>query len=195
MDMQTFVREEEVIKMNAELALNNDFTLSYIKNLPEHTRAELIDGRIFYFAAPSINHQRLVGDLYFKIRNHIEFMSGECKVYVSPVAVILSEDEQNYLEPDVIVVCDPAKLKEDGCHGAPDLVIEVTSKSTQKRDYGLKMAKYRSSGVKEYWVVDAQRQVIMVYWFENETLNELHGLHEEIESHLFPGLKIQLTTT
>jgi len=195
MDVQAFVGEDEVIKMNAELASKTDFTVAYIENLPEHVRAELIDGQIFYMAAPKLVHQALIGDLYFQIRAHIESQAGDCKIYVSPVSVRLTEDDRNYLEPDIIVVCDSTKLEEDGCHGAPDLVIEIASKSTQKRDYGLKMAKYRSAGVKEYWIIDPQRQVIMAYWFENETLNELHGIQDEIEFHLFPGLKIKLKTT
>lgn len=192
MDVKTLVGEDEVIKMNAEMASKNDFTLTYIENLPENIRAELIDGQIFYLAAPQLIHQELIGDLYFQIRSYIEAQAGNCKIYVAPVSVRLSEDDKNYLEPDIIVICDSTKLKEDGCHGAPDLIIEVASKSTQKRDYGLKMAKYRSAGVKEYWVIDPQRQTIMVYWFENETMNELHGIHDEVEFHLFPGLKVTL---
>ena len=82
-------------------------------------------------------------------------------------------------------------MKEDGCHGAPDLVIEIVSKSTSKRDYGLKMLKYRTAGVKEYWIVDPIRETVMVNWFEDETKNMLYGFHDEIEFYLFPGLKVK----
>ena len=69
----------------------------------------------------------------------------------------------NYLEPDILVVCDENKLSEDGCHGAPDLIVEVASQSTKKRDYGIKLLKYRTAGVKEYWIVDPMRETVMVY--------------------------------
>ena len=61
MDIQAFIGEEEVIKMNAEVALRRDFTVDDIENLPEGVRAELIDGQIFYMAAPKVVHQRVSG--------------------------------------------------------------------------------------------------------------------------------------
>jgi len=96
------------------------------------------------------------------------------------------------LEPDIIVVCDSDKIQSDGCHGAPDLVIEIVSDSTRKRDYGIKVLKYRTAGVKEYWVVDPVKETVMVWWFEDEAKNFLYGMRDEIEFHLFPGLKVQL---
>ena len=193
MEMQAFVGEEKVMKMNAELAMRRDFTVEDIDNLPEGVRAELIDGQIFYFAAPKVIHQDLIGDLYFVIRNYIQSNKGKCKVNFAPVAVKLVEDGKNYLEPDLIVVCDQDKVRGDGCYGAPDMVVEVVSKSTSRRDYGIKMLKYRTAGVKEYWIVDPIRETVMVYWFEDETKNALYGWKEEIESRLFPGLKVTLT--
>ena len=192
MDMQAFVREEEVMKMNAELAWKRDFTLEDIEKLPEGVRAELIDGQIFYFAAPTTVHQRLVMKISNILYNHIKDAHGECEVLSSPIAVKLAEDGKNYLEPDIIVVCDDEKMKPDGCHGAPDLVIEIVSPSTRKRDYGLKVLQYRTAGVKEYWIVDPMKQMVMVYWFENEEENCLYGMQDEIEFHMFPGLKVRL---
>lgn len=192
MEMQAFVGEEEVMKMNMELAKRRDFTVEDIENLPEGVRAELIDGQMFYFAAPKLIHQRLSGKLYRKIADYIEKNSGKCEAFYAPVGVRLVEDGKNHLEPDIIVVCDANKLTDDGCHGAPDLVIEVVSKSTKKRDYGIKMLKYRTAGVKEYWIVDPIKEIVFVYWFEDETKNEIYSLSDEIEFHLFPGLKVRL---
>ena len=192
MDIQAFVGEEEVIKMNAEVALRRDFTVDDIENLPEGVRAELIDGQIFYMAAPKVIHQRLSGKLYRELCQYIEEHDGTCEVFFAPLGIKLAEDGKNHLEPDVIVVCDEKKIREDGCYGAPDLVIEIISQSTRKRDYGIKLLKYRTEGVKEYWIVDPDRHVVMVYWFENEAMNELHGINEEIEFHMFPGLKVRL---
>ena len=193
MEMQAFVGEEKIMKMNAELAMRRDFTVEDIENLPEGVRAELIDGQIFYFAAPKLVHQSIIGDLYFKIRSYIENNSGRCSVFDSPVSVRLVEDGKNHLEPDIIVICNSDLLELDGCHGAPDWVIEVISKSTKARDYGIKMVKYREAGVKEYWIVDPEREIVLVYWFEDEKLNTIYGFCDEIESRLFPGLKVTLT--
>ena len=86
------------------------------------------------------------------------------------------------------------KMKEDGCHGAPDLVIEIASKSTSRRDYGIKMLKYRTAGVKEYWIVDPVKETVMVFWFEDEEQNYLYSIRDEIEFHIFPDLIVKLET-
>lgn len=190
--MQAFVGEDEIMKMNAELAVRRDFTVEDIENLSEGVRAELIDGQIFYFASPKTVHQRLLRNLSHKIHSHILENDGKCEMFFAPMAVKLVEDHKNYLEPDIIVVCEPDKIQADGCHGAPDLVIEIVSKSTRKRDYGIKVLKYRTAGVKEYWVVDPVKETVMVWWFEDESKNCLYGMRDEIEFHLFPGFKVQL---
>ena len=189
---RTFVGEEEVMKMNAELAERKDFTVEDIENLPEGVRAELIDGQIFYFASPMTIHQRLLRDLSMELITYVKEHKGKCEVLFAPFGVRLVEDGKNHLEPDIVVMCDPEIIKEDGCHGAPDLVIEIVSKSTSKRDYGIKMLKYRTAGVKEYWIVDPIRETVLVSWFQDETQNELYSLHDEIEFHMFPGLRVQL---
>lgn len=190
--MGAFGGEEDIIKMNMELAEKRDFTVKDVENLPQDIRAELIDGQIFYFAAPALTHQRILGDLYMKIRTYIEGQNGPCEVFMAPVSVCLADERKNYLEPDIIVVCDPDRLQEDGCHGAPDFIIEITSKSTEKRDYGMKMLKYRTAGVKEYWVVDPFRETVMAYWFEDETQNCLYGFREEVKCRLFPGFGVRV---
>lgn len=192
MEMRAFVGEDEVIRMNAELALRRDFTVEDIEKLPEDVRAELIDGQIFYFATPKLTHQRLCRELAVELIRHIDTNHGKCEVLFAPVTVRLAEDSKNHLEPDVIVVCDPDKLDENGCHGAPDLVIEVISQSTKKRDYGIKMLKYRTYGVKEYWIVDPDAETVMVYWFEDESQNCQYRWDEEVAFHLFPELVVRL---
>lgn len=78
----------------------------------------------------------------------------------------------NYLEPDICVICDPSKLDETGCHGAPDWVIEIVSPSSKARDYFKKLFKYRSAGVREYWIVDPAKKAVNVYQLEHETGGE-----------------------
>lgn len=115
-------------------------------NLPEGQRAELIDGRMYMMAPPNTRHQRLVGNLYAAIHNHIKAKGGSCEVFPAPFAVFLNEDDRNYVEPDISVICDKDKLDDRGCNGAPDWIIEVTSPSNPQHDYGIKLFKYRTAG-------------------------------------------------
>ena len=127
-----------------ETAKLRDFTVDDIMALPEGERAELINGVLYDMATPTTEHQGIVNAIVTEITNYIRKNGGKCKVFPAPFAVFLNDDDRNYLEPDVTVVCDPEKLDEAGCHGAPDLVVEVTSPSTKKRDYGIKLFKYRN---------------------------------------------------
>ena len=113
------------------LLKENIYTIKDIYSLPEGERAELIDGRLYRMAPPSTRHQVITGEMYATVREYIKKNNGLCKPYISPFAVFLSEDEQNYLEPDLSVICDPNKVDEKGCHGAPDWIIEVVSPATQ----------------------------------------------------------------
>lgn len=189
---KTVVGEDEVIKRNMALAQKNDYTAEYLEMLPEDERAEVINGRLFYFAAPKILHQRLVIRLAAKWFQYIEEHHGACEVLTAPVAVRLDADDKTLLEPDMVLVCDPEKVREDAVWGAPDLVIEIVSKSTRRRDYGLKTLKYRTAGVKEYWIVDPEKELVMVYWFEDESQNDCYGFDEEISFHLFPEMHVKI---
>ena len=144
------------------------YTIRDIEALPEGKRAELIDGRMYEMASPSRVHQRLLGELYRLIANYIEERDGSCEVYLAPFAVYINNDEYNYVEPDVLVICDEEKLDEKGCLGAPDWIIEITSPSSVKMDYERKTALYRESGVREYWIVDPDQKTVTVYDFEND---------------------------
>ena len=192
MCMHPLVGEEEVMRMNEEAARERTYTAADAAHMPEDIRAEVIDGQLFYFAAPTIRHQDLLGELYLQIRLYIREKGGSCKVFPAPTALRFINDDKTYLEPDLIVVCDKEKLGEDACYGAPDLVVEIASPSTRKRDYGLKLHKYREAGVREYWILDPQKGTVMVYWFEDETENCLYSLQEPVSSHALPGLVVQL---
>ena len=169
------------------------YTTDDIYTLPEGKRAELIDGQIFDMAPPSTTHQIITGELYAAIRNYIRKNDGSCKPYISPFAVFLNEDNQNYLEPDVSVVCSPDKIDEKGCHGAPDWLIEVVSPATQSRDYGIKLFKYRTAGVREYWIVNPMKKIVNVYDFENEIGTGLYSFDDDIPVSIYPGFSIKIS--
>ena len=145
------------------LAEEKIYTIDDIYLLPDGERAELIDGRIYFMDPPKIVHQKLAGELFFQLRSHIEERRGECQVLFSPVGVKLECDDKTLLEPDVIVVCDREKLHEDACYGAPDLVIEILSPSTQRHDRIIKFNLYQQAGVREYWIVDPRNKEVQSF--------------------------------
>ena len=139
--------------MSEAFAHANIYTEKDYYNLPENVRAELIDGQIYYMAAPSRVHQEILGFLFKKIANYIDSKEGSCKVYPSPFAVkLFSEDDKNVVEPDISVICAPNKLTDRGCTGAPDWIVEIASPSNSSHDYIRKLNLYADAGVREYWI-------------------------------------------
>ena len=139
------------------------YNVSDIFALPEGQRGELIDGDLYMMAPPRSRHQRILSKFDTRINNYIEKKGGKCEVYPAPFGVFLEEDDQNYVEPDISVICDPDKIKEDGCHGAPDWIIEIVSPASRKMDCFIKLESYRKAGVREYWIVDPETSKVRVY--------------------------------
>lgn len=166
-------------------------TIKDIYALPDGERAELIDGKIFYMTPPSRTHQKISWKLHQTIANYIDSKDGKCEVYAAPFAVFLNKDEINYIEPDISVICDLSKLDDKGCHGAPDWVIEIVSPSTKPRDYMTKLFKYRTAGVREYWIVDPDKQMIMVYGFEQDIV-EQYSFGEDVPAGIYAGFTIKV---
>ena len=154
------------------------------------SRAELIDGQIYYMAPPSRKHQDILSFLHLAIGNHIANNSGECKVYPAPFAVFLFADDTKYLEPDISVVCDKNKLNDHGCSGAPDWVIEIVSPSSRPMDYYTKLSLYRSAGVREYWIVDPMKQTILVYDMEHDSAPAIYSFADNIKVNIYDDLWI-----
>lgn len=148
------------------------YTIEDIYALPDGKRAELIDGQIYDMAPPNRRHQRLSWKLHQAIANYIDIKEGECEVYAAPFAVFLNEDDINYVEPDISVICDQSKLTDKGCNGAPDWIIEIVSPGSKRMDYLIKLFKYRNAGVKEYWIVDSEKNRITAYNFVHDTIEE-----------------------
>ena len=86
------------------------YTIDDIYALPDGKRAELIDGKIYYMAPPNTKHQTLVMDLSYQIKDYINRNHGECSVFPAPFAVFLNENDKNYVEPDISVICDKNKI-------------------------------------------------------------------------------------
>ena len=163
------------------------FTLEDYYALPDDRRAELIDGTFYDMAAPNRKHQDLLGELFVQFRTCIKKNSAACKVYFAPFDVQLDCDNYTMVQPDLVVICDPDKLVPKGCFGAPDLVLEILSPSSRKLDFFLKLQKYRHAGVREYWIIDPQKETVMVYSFDREPYLELFGRNDAIPVGISDG--------
>jgi len=130
---------------------------------------ELIKGKVFRSAAaaPRRKHQEVAGKLHSQFLTHLT--GKQCKVFIAPFDVRLpihskkNEDIFTVIQPDVCVVCDRSKLDEAGCIGAPDLIVEVLSPGTNKKDLKNKYEVYEESGVWEYWIIHPVEETVLVY--------------------------------
>ena len=132
---------------------------------------------------------------YLTIANYIRAKGSACEVWLSPFGVFLNADDSIYVEPDLIVVCEPDKVEERGCVGAPDWVVEVESPSSRKLDGVLKLRKYREAGVREYWIVHPDKRMIQIYYFGEDEDVALYSFDDEISSGIVDGLTIRLADT
>ena len=172
--------------------LKNHYTSEDYWNLPEGKRAELIDGKFYDMAPPSRIHQEISGQIYKTITNYIDAHRGSCKVYAAPFAVNLDANDKDWVEPDISVICDPNKLTDRGCSGAPDLIFEIVSPSSRRLDYGIKNGIYSQSGVREYWIVDPAKERVTVYHYEDDVAPVIYAFSQDIPVGIYPGLTIKI---
>ena len=161
-------------------------------NLPEGERAELIDGQLYALASPSRIHQEIIIELTYHFQHYIKSIKGNCKIYAAPFAVNLNANDQTFVEPDISVICDPDKLSDRGCEGAPDLVIEVVSPSSRRMDYIRKMALYADAGVREYWIVDPATEQTTLYRFEETDAPAIIPFNQDIPVGIYKNLQINI---
>jgi len=169
-----------------------NYTIEDIYSLPDGKRAELIDGELYLMATPGRIHQKLVMMLSNSIFDYIQSKDGDCEVYPAPFAVFLNADDKIYLEPDISVICDKAKLIDEGCKGAPDWVIEIVSASSRTRDYYTKLMRYGWGGVREYWIVDHDKNHIIVYNFEKDIVDE-YSFSDKIKVGIYEDFEIDFS--
>lgn len=186
-DRDMYIREEAEYSGHRQ----GSYTVEDYYALPEEQRAELIDGYFYDMSSPNMMHQEIVEDIVFQIRNYIEDRHGKCKVYFAPLDVRLNKDNRTIVQPDIIILCDESKRRKWGIMGAPDFVLEVVSPSTKNKDYALKAGKYMEAGVREYWVVDPYKKIVVVFDFEHEEKTTVLGMEQLIPVGIYHGdLKI-----
>jgi len=183
---------EKMVVMEAAAAYEvkrkpGSYTTEDYWNLPDDQRVELIDGYFYDMAAPTTYHQLIAAEVHRQIANHIIECGGSCTPFISPVDVQLDGDDKTMIQPDVVIVCDPAKIVRRNIIGAPDFVLEVVSPGTKRRDYIVKLAKYESAKVREYWIVDPYTKKVLVYFLEGEGEVAIYPIDAEIPVRIFGG--------
>ncbi len=161
---------------------------------------ELIKGKIFKkaAAAPKRIHQKVAGELFIRLGN---FLKGEkCEVYIAPFDVrfpVKSQEDRkihDVVQPDICVICDPEKLDDRGCIGAPDLIVEILSPGNSKTELKHKFELYESQGVREYWIVSPEAQYLLIYTLTDGKYvpSRLLTSGDVVESAVLEGFRLDL---
>jgi len=161
---------------------------------------ELIKGKLFILSpAPASRHQSILSGLAAQILPH--FIKTPCKSFLAPFDVRLIKEKKEdkdivtVVQPDICVICDASKIDERGCLGSPDWIIEILSPATAKKDYNEKFNLYEENGVREYWVVNPDANVVDQYVLDESGKyyqKELYKRTQIIQPHIFPELDIDL---
>lgn len=170
-----------------------EYTIEDYYHMPEDRRVELVDGVIYDMSAPTPLHQMIAGLVYARILAYIEKQNGDCIPFIAPADVQLDCDTKTMVQPDVFILCNKDKLKRFGICGAPDFVLEILSAATRKKDMTVKLTKYMEAGVGEYWVIDPEKRLLIVYIGEEEGIPRLYPLQGDVGMNLYDGkLRIDL---
>jgi len=183
-----------------QLDFNNRYTYTDYLTWQFKERVELLWGKIIKLsAAPSTQHQKVLGEFHLAIRNAIG--KNKCQVFIAPFDVrlpireVAGDEVENVVQPDLSIVCDAHKVDEKGCLGAPDLIVEVLSPSSSSRDSKAKLKLYEQACVPEYWVVDPHDGLVYVYVLDSNDQYKAHypvTVEDTLESTCIPGLSIQM---
>jgi Uma2 family endonuclease len=181
------------------LDLNKTYNYAQYLTWRFQERIELIKGKIFKMSpAPARRHQQVSFELSRQIGNYLH--KKKCKVYSAPFDVRFPKgegDEQTFtvVQPDICVICDPAKLDDRGCVGAPDLIIEILSQASAERDSKIKFQLYQEQGVEEYWMVYPGENMVDVFKLDKKGKYQFDGKYvqnDQIKVGIFDDLLINL---
>jgi len=183
--------------MAKAVAIEEKFTYANYKawELKPGERFEIIYGIAYAMSAPNSIHQEILMELSSQF--HMYLRGKPCRAYPAPydVRLFYQEDESDdtVVQPDIIVVCDEKKRGNEGCLGAPDLVVEILSPSNTAIEMERKFKLYQKAGVREYWIVDPENKGLTVHIFqENVILSRTYGSVGLVPVSILPGLDITL---
>ena len=188
-----------------QLDLRKQYTYADYLTWQFRERVELIRGKVVKMPpAPGTAHQRISGNLHRIISTFL--LGNQCEVFTAPFDVRLpltpykqSDDKiDTVAQPDLSIICDPAKIDERGCNGAPDWIIEILSQSTSQVDLTDKYDIYQHAGVREYWIVHPHEGTVLAYRLNEQGRYELlritpFVLGEEAPVGVFPGFSLPLS--
>lgn len=163
---------------------------------PSHrgVRYQLIEGELIEMAGPNHPHQVFIGELYIEVRTQTRAL-GLGETLISPFDVAI--DEHNTFQPDLLFVSNERRHIFDGhgVTGAPDVVVEVLSESTRRRDFDVKLPVYGRNGVREAWMADLPAETVSKYIGDGSTMTlaAVYGANDVLTSEAIPGIAINLT--
>ena len=188
--------------MEIPLDMTKRYTYADYLTWMDDVRRELIDGIVSLMAGTSINHGKVGTNLVWCFQSIVKSNKCNCEVLYAPIDVCLpknGETENNKIytvvQPDVFVVCDLTKLEDGRCFGAPDMIIEILSKSTRRKDLHDKFLLYEKAGVREYWIANPKSKNITAYIMQdNDEYDDgtEYILGEKIPVHIFDGYLIEV---
>ncbi|QFJ54481.1 Uma2 family endonuclease [Pseudobutyrivibrio xylanivorans] len=161
--------------------------VEFIHELGEDKQIELLNGHLIYNEAPNPKHQIMVQSLGRIIDDFIHSNNGKCQMFNIGINLYFEEDEHTLLIPDVVVLCDDSKLNESGVTGAPDWIIEVVSKCTRHLDYNEKMHRYMVEGVREYWIIDPEKERVTTYIQGEPMMAYIYSFDDDIPVKIYDG--------
>ena len=183
---------------NLALKMHERYTYKDYMEWDDNEHWELIDGIAYQMTQPTSRHQKVSGALFYNFYGYL--IDKTCEVYHQPFGVRLPIENEpdefitNAVLPDIVVVCDKSKIEKFGYRGTPDLIIEILSPSTKRKDLKDKMKLYERAGVKEYWIVDPLNNTLYVYTLQNNEYRKPHIYTEEdkVKVGIFPELEIDM---
>lgn len=164
-----------------------EYRLTNYLALPDDQRVEMIDGVFYDMSAPTSIHQIILQQLSYCFETFVEEHGGPCMVFPAPTDVQLDMDDRTIVQPDILIVCDPDKVHAERIYGAPDLVAEILSDSTRRKDLTLKQWKYAHAGVREYWIVDPKKLTVTVYDFAHGCDLTAYTFHDTVPVGIYEG--------
>ena len=175
---------------------DKEYTYDDLLKIEDENRYEIIDGVLYQMYSPRTIHQVILTELITQLKYF--FQNKKCTPFIAPLDVRISGERDNkkvkdVVQPDLMVVCDKNKIDEKGICGAPDFIIEVMSPSNPAYDSIKKLNLYLKYKVKEYWLISPMDKKIYTYYLNGKKYDiEEYEIYEEVESHIFKDLKLNL---
>lgn len=196
--MAKYNKAPKTIEKVEELDMSAEYSYADYLLWKFEERVEIIKGKVYQLAAPRRRHQGMLvefsGQLYNYLRNH------KCKMYVAPFDVRLpvsTDDKKAFtvVQPDICIICDPVKLDEKGCNGAPDLIVEILSPSTAEKDGTIKFDLYEEVGVREYWMVYPELNLVDVFLLNDKGKYDFikkYSVKHKVPVNILDGCEVDL---